>query len=268
MARSRRLVALTVHAGDAPSHKAREPHSPEAFWEPSLLSVVPETAALCPKYWTYGSLVGHNALVDVSRPYRIFESGVDAEVLRVLGGTHAPMNGREVARLVRSGSRMTALRSLTRLAELGVVDVAEAGRALMYTLNRDHLAAPAIEMLVSMRRRMVDALVAEVVNLDPSPVSVTLFGSAARGDGDRQSDIDLLIVRGPGGSEDTWEAQIDALSRSVARMTGNSASVHDIGPDELDHLAREGASLIEEIEQDSVLLFGEPISELLRATRG
>lgn len=201
--------------------------------------------------------------MDVSRPYRIFESGVDAEVLRVLVGSRGPMTGREVARLTRDASRMTVLRSLTRLAEIGVLDVAEAGRALMYCFNRDHLASPAIEILVSMRRRIIDTLISEVSGLDPPPVNATLFGSVARGDGDLASDIDLLIVRSPTSSRESWDEQIDALSTRVRRMTGNPVSIQDLDQEDLSRLARERPSVIEEIERDFVSLYGEPIVDLL-----
>lgn len=174
------------------------------------------------------------------------------------------MTGRQISRLTRNGSRTTVLRSLTRLAELGVLDVAEAGRALMYSLNREHLATPAIESLIAMRRRMLEALREAVACLNPPPVSVTLFGSAARGDGDSQSDIDLLIVRAAGGSDDLWDEQMTRLSRRIMGLTGNRASVHCIGPDDLVSLAQARGQVVEEIQRDSVPLFGASIHDLLR----
>lgn len=201
--------------------------------------------------------------MDLSRPHRILQSGVDAEVLRVLAGSRGAMSGRHVARLSRDGSPETVLRSLRRLSGLGVLDVAEAGRALMYSLNREHLAAPAIEILVSLRKRIIDALVAEVSSLDPLPISAILFGSAAHGDGDVDSDIDLLVVHADLGSRGAWESQIDALAERVRRLTGNPLSVHDIGQEDLDRLARERPPIVEEIERDVILLCGEPIDALL-----
>lgn len=206
--------------------------------------------------------------MDLSRPHRILQSGVDAEVLRVLAGSRSAMSGRQVARLSRDGSPETVLRSLRRLSRLGVLDVTEAGRALMYSFNREHLAAPAIEILVSLRQRIIDALVAEVSGLDPPPLGATLFGSTARGDGGIDSDIDLLIVHSALSSRDAWDDQVDALSGRVRRMTGNPVSVHDIGREDLSRLARERPPIVEEIERDVVPLYGEPIDALLsRAVR-
>ena len=51
-----------------------------------------------------------------------------------------------------------------------------------------------------------------------------LFGSTARGDGDRQSDVDLLLVA-PDGVDHRWERQIGRLADLVERWTGNYAQV-------------------------------------------
>jgi predicted nucleotidyltransferase len=208
----------------------------------------------------------HTSGMDLSRPHRIIETGTDAEVLRVLAGTLAPLSGRQVARLARDGSPATVNRSLSRLAETGVLDVAEAGRALMYSLNRDHLAAPALEQLSSMSTRLIDALRAAVAALDPPPVNATLFGSAARGDGDRGSDIDLLLVRDAHLPEGPWQEQLSDLSRRIGRMTGNSASIHEVSREDLTRLAEDRPAIVEELERDFVTLRGESIADLLAAS--
>ncbi|MCL2770574.1 MAG: nucleotidyltransferase domain-containing protein, partial [Solirubrobacterales bacterium] len=61
-------------------------------------------------------------------------------------------------------------------------------------------------------------------------VHISLFGSAARGDGDIHSDIDLLIAR-PAGLDpesEQWRAQIDALAEDLRRWTGNNAGIVEI----------------------------------------
>lgn len=68
------------------------------------------------------------------------------------------MTGREVARLVGRNSHSGVLDVLNRLAEHGLVERQEAGRAFLYKLNRDHLAAPAVEVLANMRSELLSRL--------------------------------------------------------------------------------------------------------------
>jgi predicted nucleotidyltransferase len=62
------------------------------------------------------------------------------------------------------------------------------------------------------------------------PVHASMFGSAARGDGDLTSDIDLLVIRPRAVKEGdiAWEHQIFLLERDVALWTGNRASVAEV----------------------------------------
>lgn len=81
-------------------------------------------------------------------------SPIDIEVVRVLRATTRPLTGREVARLSQAGSQPTVNSTLRRLAEEGVVHAEKAGSAYLYTLNREHLAAPAIEQLADIRSEL------------------------------------------------------------------------------------------------------------------
>src|SRR6266508_2965124 len=140
--------------------------------------------------------------MDLSRPWAPIRSPIDMEVLRVLQGTSRPLTGREVARLVRAGSQPAVNVALRRLAEEGVLRVEEAGNAYLYTFNREHLAAPALELLVDIRSELDRRLRAEIAEWKIAPAHVSIFGSAARGDGDTRSDIDLFVVRPARVSED------------------------------------------------------------------
>ena len=58
-----------------------------------------------------------------------------------------PLTGRDVARLAGRGSEAGIRKALARLTSHGIIRAEEAGRALLHTLNRDHLAVPALEVL-------------------------------------------------------------------------------------------------------------------------
>ena len=126
-----------------------------------------------------------------------------------------------------AGSQPAVNAALRRLAEEGLVQAEEAGNAYLYTFNREHLAAPAVELLADIRRELERRLRAEIAEWTLAPVHVSIFGSAARGDGDVRSDIDVFVVRPTDVSEDNprWREQLDRLSDHVYAWTGNRAAV-------------------------------------------
>src|SRR2546428_12955060 len=63
--------------------------------------------------------------VNLSRPWAPIRSSIDMEVLCVLRGTTRALTGREVARLVRTGSQPTVNASLRRLNAEGLAHASE-----------------------------------------------------------------------------------------------------------------------------------------------
>ncbi len=139
------------------------------------------------------------------------------EIVLVLRGTTRPLTGREVSRLVRVGSQPAVNASLRRLAEEGVVRSEEAGNAYLYTFNREQLA--------DIRSELEQRLRAEIADWVIAPAHVSIFGSAARGDGDTRSDIDVFVVRPARVPEDepTWRAQLERLSDHVYAWTATTS---------------------------------------------
>lgn len=211
--------------------------------------------------------------MDVAHPHTAVSPTLDGEVLVTLARTTRPLTGREVARLVRRGSQQGVNLALRRLVQQGLVHAQEAGPALLYTLNRDHLAAPAVEVLAGMREELVRRLREAIGQWEVAPAHASLFGSAARGDGDPESDIDIFIVRPKEVDEDDprWRAQIDRLVADVHRWTGNHAGVAEVSARELPRLRRERPPVVADLGADAITLTdaitlsGTPPSRLLRA---
>jgi predicted nucleotidyltransferase len=207
--------------------------------------------------------------MDVSRPYAVLSPSLDAEVLTVLARTSRPLTGGDVARLVRRGSRRGVGLALRRLADQGVVTSQRAGNATLYALNREHLAAPAVEILAGMRDRLQERLREEIAGWELAPRHASFFGSAARGEGDERSDIDLFIVRPRGVDDDDprWREQLDRLARNVRAWTGNRAGIAEVPEAELRRLRRERPPVVGELIHDAVALAGPPARELLASPR-
>jgi len=192
---------------------------------------------------------------------------LDSGVLSVLAGTTRPLTGREVARLLGRASHSGVVGVLNRLSEQGVVDRAEAGRALLFTLNREHLAAPAVDVLAGMRAELLRRLRNAIEGWGIAPVHVCMFGSVARGEGDVHSDIDLFVVR-PGRvpeEDERWREQLDELARRVQRWTGNRAGIAEVAETEIERLRDDAPPIIAELRADSITLAGPEVAALLGA---
>jgi len=203
--------------------------------------------------------------MDVSKPFSAISSGVDADVLVVLAGSTKPRSGRELAR--RAGRSNTGVQHvLDRLVEHGLVNREEVGRTFLYELNRDHLLAPTVEQMAGAHAELVRRLRDAIDGWEIPPVHASLFGSAARGDGDASSDIDLLVVRPADVDPDDahWRGQVDGLADLVRRWTGNNAGIAEVSEGELPRLRKDRPPVVEEVSEDAVDLAGEETRKLLR----
>jgi predicted transcriptional regulator len=193
----------------------------------------------------------------LSTPFTTLSPGVDSAVLVALAGSTRPRTGREVARL--AGRSKTAVqRVLDRLVEHGLVDRQTAGDAFLYTLNREHLLSPAVEVMAAARNELVDRLRAAIARWEIQPVHGSVFGSAARGEGDQASDVDLFIVRPEkiDAEDPTWRRQLDELASSVRRWTGNHAGISEVSAEEIPRLRRERPPVLRELAADAIDLAG------------
>ena len=101
------------------------------------------------------------------------------------------------------------------------------GDAVLCRANRDHVGWAVVEALAGMRRSALDAVRAELVSWQTAPVTAVCCGSFARGEGDEDCDVDLLLVRPLDVAEldDTWDGQQQALRDLVQRVTGNDCQI-------------------------------------------
>ncbi|WP_432533723.1 nucleotidyltransferase domain-containing protein [Kineococcus arenarius] len=206
--------------------------------------------------------------MDLGQPVRAVVPSLDGPVLTVLAGLATPISGREVARLVGTASPAGVQRVLTRLAAEGVVHAERRTNTVYYSANREHLAWPAVEVLAGLRRELLRRI-AERVEAWPVPVhTAAVFGSLARGEGNTDSDVDLLLVRADdltGEQSQVWEEQVDALVTAVQAWTGNRAQPYDISVQELRAHVDAGEPIVQSWQREAITLAGRDVTAVLRS---
>jgi predicted nucleotidyltransferase len=221
--------------------------------------------------------------MDLSDPTRAVTPTLDGTILAVLATAGKPLTVGQVAQQAARGSEIGIRRSMARLVEQGIVRATLMGRNQVHELNRDHIAAKVAEQLAGLRTELWKRFRDEFASWRPRPLWACVFGSAARGDGDEKSDIDLLVVHPPflgekrpaglsptirsqladalgaallasAEAEQQWEGQIDRLRELAERWTGNSLQVVDLSFYDWRHPATQHRPLLDEIRHDGIEL--------------
>jgi predicted nucleotidyltransferase len=206
--------------------------------------------------------------MDVSRPYAAVCPTLDGDVLRVLAGTTLGLTGREVAAMAGRRSHSGVLDSLHRLTKHGLVKRVPLNRAYLFALNGDHVAAEAVRLLMDLRPKLFHLIRGAIAEWLIAPVHASVFGSTARGDGDVESDIDVLIVRPPHVAQDEprWQAQVDALGEKIEAWTGNLANIVERSEAELAELREQERPIVAELYSDAIVVGGCDLATLLEPT--
>lgn len=202
-------------------------------------------------------------LMDFREPVQAVVPGAQGRILAVLSQTSAELNLRTIARL--SGvSVAQASRVMPALVELGLVERREAPPSALFKFVPEHVAARAVTALVDARRTVLEELKASASRLAVQPVSVIAFGSFARGEGDRSSDIDVLLIRPSEVGEDDaqWRASIGGWTEWVRRLSGNPVELLEVGLDEASVKLRSKKQLWSDIQRDGIVVHGQSIEDL------
>lgn len=211
--------------------------------------------------------------MDWPYPERVFGSSLDPTVLRTLWRAGTPLTGAQVHRLARTGSERGVRYALARLVSQGIVTTHAVGASNVYELNDAHLAYPAVDAAFraldpwqALARRVADLVaeshppVADGKTLTPQ-VTVSVFGSVARGTADEKSDLDLLVVVPDGTGGDHLADRLEVEGR---RWTGQAVQVYLTTPRRL-ALARDaGDPLVASLRADARRVLGPSVDELLR----
>jgi hypothetical protein len=201
-------------------------------------------------------------IVDFVRPVEAVIPGAQGRVLAVLAETTAELNLRTIARL-SGASQAQVSRVLPRLVGLGIVERREVPPSSLFRLVPENVAADVVLGLARSRERVLERLGRAAANLPVPPVSVIVFGSLARGEADRVSDIDVVLVRPEVDEDDDgWTTSVDLWQQSAVRAAGNAVEVLQVSAGEAAARLSGRRQLWRDIAADGVVVYGLSLTEL------
>jgi hypothetical protein len=226
--------------------------------------------------------------MNLSDPSMAITSSLDGPVLVALAHAGKPLTVSEVASSSARGSEIGIRKSLGRLLAQGIVTATELGNTRAYSLNRDHVAAGVAVELAGLRSELWRRTAREVERWNVRPLYACVFGSAARHEGDSDSDIDLLLVRPstiPEVNEarksksawaalgmwaetistrvmteaqvKKWDSNVDNMHDLVRRWTGNPLQVVSLSAVEWSEHRRAKSTIYQNIIRDEIRLYDE-----------
>lgn len=193
--------------------------------------------------------------MQLQSPMKVITPTVDGDVLTVLARADQQFTIPTLATIIQHRSPEGIRQALARLVEQGVVHQQSIGRARVYALNREHLAAAAIVELADLSRVLSRRIRDAIESWSEPPVYAAIFGSAARGEMKPNSDIDLFILRDRPLSP-LWDMQVAQLLEDITSWTGNDAQALETAMDEV-RVNGHPEPVIDDILRDGIPVFGD-----------
>jgi predicted nucleotidyltransferase len=205
---------------------------------------------------------GHNRLMDFLRPVETVIPGAQEKLLAVFVETTAALSIRTAARLSGVSPAQTS-RILPELAVLGILERNEVPPSTGYRLVEDSVATRALRQLARSRDLVLDGLSVAARAMPILPISILVFGSMARGDATRTSDIDVVMVRpGRGAGMANWSVGVEEWCHAVGRLTGNGVDVMEVDEGDVRARLRSHSPVWPDIQHEGVAVFGRSLDEL------
>jgi predicted nucleotidyltransferase len=197
---------------------------------------------------------------------RALGGAANVRVLRALSRHGGLLSAPRLTAETRLAHRSVYL-ALSALAELGIVDALGSGGARLYSLRHDHpLAGPLSALFDAEERRyeaIHDRIAAAAQAGGPDIVAAWVYGSAARGDDDPTSDVDIALVSTPKARSrraDEFRERIHDIERAL----GFRASIVAIDTADIPRLDREKDPWWMSVLQEARPIAGEHPADLLR----
>jgi predicted nucleotidyltransferase/biotin operon repressor len=172
------------------------------------------------------SLLCDNITMRFHKPLNdVLGSRIKVDILRLLSRTGSDHTGREIASII--GCSHNAARSALEDLELsGLVIHRQAGRANLYSLDENNVINTDILASAFLAEDRLLEDVAEIIfeGMGDDLSSIILYGSVARGEEGKESDIDIVVVLEDSADPDSKEEAIADASIEVVRRFGNKLS--------------------------------------------
>ncbi len=191
-------------------------------------------------------------------PLRVITQSLDGDVLTVLAGAQRAFTPSQLHALLLEYSEAGVRKSVKRLVRQGLVRANPVGNAVLYELNRDHLAAPAVIELVNATSRLVERAQVELSHWTSPVLCALLFGSAARGEMNPESDLDIFLFYDDEGSieDPQWQLQLENFRSRIVAWTGNDARIILMSQEDFRNQLTSKDPLLQAVVRDGVLLYG------------
>jgi predicted nucleotidyltransferase len=200
----------------------------------------------------------------------VLSSRSKVRLLRTLLVTSQPLSGPEAARLAGVG-RVPAARSLDELVALGIVHRGETSHQHLYRINRDsQLVQAGLTPLYAAERERLDSVFAwlraalEAASEGEAVLGAWIFGSAARGEDTRESDLDVLVVVADAAAEDQVHRFLVNHDHALEERFGLRLSPVVIPRDRLRAMHDAGHELVADVLRDGRRVIGPDLARVLR----
>ncbi|WP_345786355.1 nucleotidyltransferase domain-containing protein [Halobellus salinisoli] len=157
----------------------------------------------------------------------------------------------------------TISKAVRLLSELDVVETAQDGRTQQVRINRQRLTKPDPVLSIPQPEfhQPVQAFLQRLQNELDELVGVVLFGSVARGEADRASDIDLLVIVGGDKTAARRTVQSVVSDLEDQRFEGNRYTFQPL-VESTDSVQRIGDQLRPQFDDGITLVGSDQLSEL------
>jgi predicted nucleotidyltransferase len=201
---------------------------------------------------------------------RLLGSQSKVALLRVLLRVGGSVSAREAARLAgiaHSGAR----RALEDLTRMGVLDRVETPAQHLYAVNSSsELLQTGLAPLFEAERQRVDEVFRWIRGAlgaylaDGRVVSVVIYGSAARGDDEPDSDLDLLVVTGEEDDVHSVHRCLTDAAPDLFRRYGLDLSPVVLSAGQLARQSTAGDTFGRQAAREGRLVAGSPLETLLK----
>jgi predicted nucleotidyltransferase len=186
----------------------------------------------------------------------ILGSKIKVGILRFLFRTRGLFSGREISRQVGFSPTHT-ISALRELEAIGLVSRQRAGNTDLYQINEknaavDGMLAPVFEWESNLPEKLAN-LYAD--KLGKELVSIRLFGSAARGEEEPDSDIDLLITLEDRVDIDKLKEVITDIDLIAGQVFGSSVSTIVVKESEFAKKVKAKRGFWKSIPKESKVIF-------------